>query len=65
MNLDRHPESFKGMYPILLDGDTDKAEGARSFDEGCFALPNLTAEPCLETILHDFKEYALPQGKLP
>ena len=64
MNLDRHLESFKGLYQDLLDGEIDKAEGTRSFYEEYFAVLDLTAEFYLETIRHVFQEYALPQGKL-
>jgi len=64
MNLDRHLESFKGMYQNLLDGEIDKAGGTRSFYEEYFAVLDLTAEFYLETIRHVFQEYALPQGKL-
>jgi poly(3-hydroxybutyrate) depolymerase len=64
MNLDRHMESFKGMYKDLLDGETEKAGNTRSFYDEYFAVLDLTAEFYLETIKHVFQDYALPQGKL-
>jgi len=64
MNLERHVDSFKGMYKNLVDGDTEKAEATRNFYEEYFAVLDLSAEFYLETIQHVFQDYALPQGKL-
>ena len=64
MNLERHVESFKGMYKNLVEGEHEKAAFTRDFYEEYFAVLDLPAEFYLETIQHVFQEYALAQGML-
>ena len=64
MNLERHVESFKGMYKNLVAGEHEKAAFTRDFYEEYFAVLDLLAEFYLETIQHVFQEYALAQGML-
>jgi poly(3-hydroxybutyrate) depolymerase len=64
MNLERHVDSFKGLYNHLVEGDLAKANTTRAFYAEYFAVQDLTAEFYLETIRHIFQEYALPLGKL-
>jgi poly(3-hydroxybutyrate) depolymerase len=64
MNLERHVESFKGMYKNLVEGEHEKAAFTRDFYEEYFAVLDLPAEFYLETIQHVFQEYALAQGTL-
>ncbi|MFC3110491.1 polyhydroxyalkanoate depolymerase [Undibacterium arcticum] len=64
MNLERHVDSFKGLYNHLVEGDLVKANTTRAFYAEYFAVQDLTAEFYLETIRHIFQEYALPLGKL-
>ena len=64
MNLERHVESFKGMYKNLVEGEHEKAAFTRDFYEEYFAVLDLLAEFYLETIQHVFQEYALAQGML-
>jgi poly(3-hydroxybutyrate) depolymerase len=64
MNLERHVESFKGMYKNLVEGEHEEAAFTRDFYEEYFAVLDLPAEFYLETIQHVFQEYALAQGTL-
>jgi len=64
MNLERHVNSFKGLYNHLVEGDLVKANTMRAFYGEYFAVQDLTAEFYLETIRYIFQEYALPLGKL-
>jgi poly(3-hydroxybutyrate) depolymerase len=64
MNLQRHMDSFKGMYANLVDGDHAKAAATRAFYEEYLAVLDLTSEFYLETIGQIFQEYALPLGRL-
>ena len=64
MNLERHVDSFKGLYNHLIEGELAKANTTRAFYAEYFAVQDLTAEFYLETIRHIFQEYALPLGKL-
>ena len=64
MNLERHVDSFKGLYQHLLEGDLARANTTRAFYEEYLAVQDLTAEFYLETIRDIFQDYALPLGKL-
>jgi len=64
MNLERHIDSFRGMYDDLVKGETEKASATRAFYEEYFAVADLPAEFYLETVQQVFQEYALPLGKL-
>jgi poly(3-hydroxybutyrate) depolymerase len=64
MNLERHVNSFKGLYQQLLEGDLEKANTTRAFYEEYFAVLDLSAEFYLETIRDVFQEHTLPLGTM-
>jgi poly(3-hydroxybutyrate) depolymerase len=64
MNLDRHIQSFVGLYNSLIEGDEAKAEVTKAFYEEYFAVLDLTAEFYLETVQQVFQEYRLPRGEM-
>jgi len=64
MNLDRHLDSFRGLFHDLVQGETEKATATKAFYEEYFAVCDLPAEFYLETVRLVFQEYALPLGKL-
>ena len=64
MNLDRHLDSFRGLFHDLVNNETEKATATKTFYEEYFAVCDLPAEFYLETVREVFQEYALPQGKL-
>ena len=64
MNLERHVDSFRGLYDDLVKGDLEKANATRAFYEEYFAVADLPAEFYLETVQKVFQEYALALGKL-
>ncbi len=50
MNLDRHLDSFRGLFTDLVDDDVEAADATKSFYEEYFAVCDLPAEfywkPC-------------------
>jgi len=64
MNLDRHLDSFRGLFNDLVNDESEKASAARAFYEEYFAVCDLPAEFYLETVRVVFQEYALPRGML-
>lgn len=64
MNLDRHLESFRGMYHDLVTNGHERAAATRTFYEEYFAVSDLPAEFYLETVRLVFQEYALAKGEL-
>jgi poly(3-hydroxybutyrate) depolymerase len=64
MNLDRHLDSFRGLFHDLVNDETEKANATKAFYEEYFAVCDLPAEFYLETVRLVFQEYALPKGKL-
>jgi poly(3-hydroxybutyrate) depolymerase len=64
MNLERHFQSFVGLYNSLIEGDEAKAEVTKAFYEEYFAVLDLTAEFYLETVQQVFQEYRLPRGEM-
>ncbi|MBS0319134.1 MAG: polyhydroxyalkanoate depolymerase [Proteobacteria bacterium] len=64
MNLDRHLDSFRGLFNDLVNGDTDKADATKAFYEEYLAVCDLPAEFYLETVKRVFQDYDLPQGRL-
>ena len=64
MNLDRHLDSFRGLFNDLVNDETEKALATKTFYEEYFAVCDLPAEFYLETVREVFQEYALAQGKL-
>jgi len=64
MNLDRHLESFRGMYHHLVNDDHERATATKTFYEEYFAVCDLPAEFYLETVRLVFQEYALARGAL-
>jgi poly(3-hydroxybutyrate) depolymerase len=55
MNLERHLQSFIGLYNSLVEGDDAKAEATKAFYEEYFAELDLTAEFYLETVQQVFR----------
>jgi poly(3-hydroxybutyrate) depolymerase len=64
MNLDRHLDSFRGLFHDLVNNEMEKANATRAFYQEYFAVCDLPAEFYLETVRLVFQEYALPRGKL-
>jgi poly(3-hydroxybutyrate) depolymerase len=64
MNIERHVKAHKELYEHLANGDVEKAASTKAFYDEYFAVLDLTAEFCLETVRYIFQEYALPLGKL-
>ena len=64
MNLDRHLDSFRGLFADLVNNDVEKANATKVFYEEYFAVCDLPAEFYLETVQLVFQDYALAQGKL-
>ncbi len=64
MNLDRHLDSFRGLFHDLVNNDIEKSQATKTFYEEYFAVCDLAAEFYLETVQHVFQDYALPQGRL-
>ncbi len=64
MNLERHVKAFVDLYNAIIDGEHEKAEGARSFYREYFAVADLPAEFYLDTVRLVFQEYTLARGKL-
>jgi len=64
MNLERHVKAHRDLYDNLVNGETDKADAARSFYNEYFAVLDLPAEFYLETVRTTFQEFSLPLGKL-
>ena len=64
MNLDRHLDSFRGLFNDLVNHDLEKANATRTFYEEYFAVCDLSAEFYLETVKLVFQDYALPRGLL-
>jgi len=64
MNLERHVKAHRDLYDNLVNGETDKADAARSFYNEYFAVLDLPAEFYLETVRTIFQEFSLPLGKL-
>ncbi len=64
MNLDRHLDSFRGMYHDLVTDGHERAAATKAFYEEYFAVCDLPAEFYLETVRLVFQEYALAKGTL-
>lgn len=64
MNLDRHLESFRGMYHDLVNDGHERAAATKAFYEEYFAVCDLPAEFYLETVRLVFQEFALAKGDL-
>jgi len=64
MNLERHLDSFRGLYHDLVNREDERANATRAFYEEYFAVCDLPAEFYLETVKLVFQEYALAKGKL-
>ena len=64
MNLDRHLDSFRGLFNDLVNDETERANATKAFYEEYFAVCDLPAEFYLETVKLVFQDYALPRGKL-
>jgi polyhydroxyalkanoate depolymerase len=64
MNLERHLDSFRGLYNDLVNREDERANATRAFYEEYFAVCDLPAEFYLETVKLVFQEYALAKGKL-
>ena len=64
MNLDRHLDSFRGLFNDLVNDDLERANATRTFYEEYFAVCDLSAEFYLETVKLVFQDYALPRGLL-
>ena len=64
MNLERHVQSFVGLYNSLVEGDDEKARATKAFYEEYFAVLDLSAEFYLETVRLVFQEHVLPRGEL-
>ena len=64
MNLDRHLDSFRGLFNDLVNDDLERADATRTFYEEYFAVCDLSAEFYLETVKLVFQDYALPRGLL-
>jgi len=56
MNLDRHLDSFRRLYDDLVAGEAERAGATRTFYEEYFAVCDLPAEFCLETVRLVFQE---------
>jgi len=64
MNLERHLDSFRGLYNDLVNREDERANATRAFYEEYFAVCDLPAEFYLETVKLVFQEYALAKGRL-
>ena len=64
MNLERHINSFRGLYEDVVNGDIEKVNAKRNFYEEYFAVADLPAEFYLETVRVVFQEHALALGKM-
>lgn len=64
MNRERHLNAFREYFLHLVDGEFDKAEVTRTFQEEYMAVADLPADFYLETVRLVFQQFALPLGRL-
>ena len=64
MNIGRHIKAHADLYESMLGGDAEKAGAIRSFYDDHFAVTDLPAEFCLETVRNVFQQHLLPLGRL-
>ena len=64
MNLDRHIEAHRNLFPHLVKGDGDSAQKHREFYDEYLAVMDLAAEFYLQTVDTVFIRHALPKGEM-
>ena len=64
MNLDRHIEAHRDLFPHLVKGDGDSAQKHREFYDEYLAVMDLAAEFYLQTVDTVFIRHALPKGEM-
>ncbi|HEX2012947.1 MAG TPA: polyhydroxyalkanoate depolymerase [Roseateles sp.] len=64
MNLERHQQSFRQMYELLLEGRSEEARAIQTFYDEYLAVNDLPAEFYLETVAKVFQTYDLARGAL-
>jgi poly(3-hydroxybutyrate) depolymerase len=62
MNLGRHQQAFIDLYRQLLAGEAAAADATRRFYDEYFAVNDLPAEFCLETVQRVFQDFDLARG---
>jgi poly(3-hydroxybutyrate) depolymerase len=64
MNLDRHLDSFRGLYHDIVAREHERAAATKAFYREYFAVCDLPAEFYLETVDRVFQRCALARGEL-
>src|SRR5260370_544517 len=64
MNLDRHIEAHRNLFPHLIQGDGASAQKHREFYDEYLAVMDLAAEYYLQTVETVFVRHALPRGAM-
>ena len=64
MNLERHQQSFRHLYELLVEGRTEEARTIQTFYDEYLAVNDLPAEFYLETVEKVFQTYDLAVGTL-
>lgn len=64
MNLERHQQSFRHLYQLLVEGRTEEARTIQTFYDEYLAVNDLPAEFYLETVEKVFQTYDLAVGTL-